>query len=121
MQPVDKKGEVVEFLRDFKEKKQIWGVVFLDDRGKNFSALSELEIRPVEREQVLDKLSSSDFSEGPLEEDFHGGKEMWVFGKEVKGKEVYIKITLGPASTKTICISFHLAEYSMNYPFKPQT
>ena len=43
--------------------------------------------------------------------------EMWVFGKDVKGQEVYIKITLGKGAS-ALCISFHIAEHPMNYPFK---
>lgn len=39
-------------------------------------------------------------------------------GKDVKGHEVYIKITLGLPNSSTICISFHIAEHKMNYPFK---
>lgn len=43
---------------------------------------------------------------------------MWVFGKDIKGQEVYIKISLGQENTNTICVSFHIAEYKMNYKFK---
>jgi len=42
---------------------------------------------------------------------------MWVFGKDVKNNEVYIKITLD-AGTNALCISFHIAEYKMKFPFK---
>jgi hypothetical protein len=55
-----------------------------------------------------------------LNEDFHGSKQMWVFGKEVKQREVYIKITMGFPGTSTICISFHISEHPMKYPFKKQ-
>ena len=44
--------------------------------------------------------------------------EMWVFGKDVKEREIYIKIMLGCADSQTICISFHIAEYPLSYPFK---
>lgn len=118
MQDVNKKTEVEAFLKSFQEKKKIWGVLFLDDRGKNFNTLSTLEIRPIDREQVLDRLVAEDFSEGPLPEDWHGSKEMWVFGKQMKGEEIYIKITLGVEGAKTICISFHIAERPMSYPLK---
>ena len=121
MQNVNKKKEVEAFLKSFKEKKKIWGIFFLDDRGKNFETLTTLDIRPVEREQVLDELLAEDFSEGPLPEDWHGSKEMWVFGKQVKREEIYIKITLGEGGAKTICISFHIAEHPMSYPLKNQT
>ena len=43
---------------------------------------------------------------------------MWVFGKDVKEREIYIKIMLGCADSQTICISFHIAEYPLSYPFK---
>ena len=35
-----------------------------------------------------------------------------------KEREVYIKITLGYENGQTICISFHIAEHPLNYPFK---
>ena len=38
--------------------------------------------------------------------------------EDVKGHEVYIKITLGYENCQTICISFHIAEHSLTYPFK---
>lgn len=93
----------------------------MDDRGKNFNTLSTLEIRPVDREQVLDSLVAEDFSEGPLPEDWYGSKEMWVFGKTMRETEIYIKITPGAQGAKTICISFHIAEHPMSYPLKNQT
>lgn len=112
-----KKEEVEAFLKRFKEKKKIWGILFLG-RDKNFKTLLSLEMRPVDREQVLDNLSSEDYSEGPKPEEWLGSKEMWVFGKVIKGHEIYIKITLGAEGTQTICISFHQAEHQMNYPFR---
>jgi hypothetical protein len=118
LQTVTQRADVEAFLKSFKEKKQIWGVLFLDSRGKNFNTLSTLEIRPVDREQVLDTLTVKDYSQGPLVEELHGGKDMWVFGTIMKKKEIYIKITLGAPSMQTICISFHTAEYPMAYPFK---
>ena len=117
MQNVNKQNQVEDFLKSFKEKKKIWGVLFLG-RDKNFNTLSSLEIRPVDREQVLDNLTAEDYSEGPLPEDWYGSKEMWVFGKVVKGQEIYIKITLGAEGSNTICISFHIAAHPMVYPFK---
>ncbi len=95
-----------------------WNVLFRDERGKNAQALVDLELRPVDRKQVLEQLISIDYSEGPLEEKLYGGSDMWVFGKTIKKKEVYIKITLGAFGASVICISFHLAKHPMNYPFK---
>jgi hypothetical protein len=109
---------VASFLKDFKEKMKFWDVLFRDDRGKNAQALVDLELLPIERKAILETLETKDYSEGPLEEKLYGGAEMWVFGKTIKKKEVYIKITMGAMSSSVICISFHLAHHKMNYPLK---
>ncbi|MBQ7686854.1 MAG: hypothetical protein IJT28_06440 [Bacteroidaceae bacterium] len=44
--------------------------------------------------------------------------EMWVFGKDMDGTELYIKIALGQPNSRTVCISFHLAEHPIQYAFK---
>lgn len=111
------KEEVATFLKDFKEKMKFWDVLFRDERGKNTQALVDLELRPIERKMMLERLTVQDYSEGPIAEILYGGSAMWVFGKTIKKKEVYIKITMGALGTSVICISFHLAEYKMNYPF----
>ncbi len=110
--------DVEAFLNDFKEKMKLWDVLFRDDRGKNIQALLELEITPIERIAILQTLEAKDYSEGPLVEKLYGSSDMWVFGKAVKKKDVYIKITMGTMGSGVICISFHLAQYKMNYPFK---
>lgn len=109
---------VAAFLKDFKEKMKFWDVLFRDDRGKNAQALVDLELRPIERKAILEALETKDYSEGPLEEKLYGGADMWVFGKTVKKKEVYIRITMGAMNSGVICISFHLAQHKMNYPLK---
>ena len=111
-----RESEVATFLNDFKEKMKFWDVLFRDDRGKNSQALVDLEIRPLERKAILNAIETRDYSEGPLEEKMYGGADMWVFGKTIKKKEVYIKITIGPMGSSVICISFHLAQHKMNYP-----
>ncbi len=105
--------EIQSFLQDFKAKLGIWGVIFRDDRGKNAKALLDLDITPVYREKVLHELLVTDYHEGPKSENLYGGADMWVFGKIIKGQEVYIKITLGFAGAQVICISFHVAEHPM--------
>lgn len=111
-------ASVTAFLKDFKEKMKFWDVLFRDERGKNAQALVDLELRPVERKSILEKLEIRDYSEGPLAEKLYGGTAMWVFGKTVKKQEVYIKVSMGAMGTSVICISFHLADHKMNYPLK---
>jgi len=110
--------EIASFLKEFKEKMKFWDILFRDDRGKNAQALVDLELRPIDRRATLEALATKDYSEGPLEEKLYGGPDMWVFGKTIKKKEVYIKITVGAQGSSVICISFHLAEYKMQYPLK---
>lgn len=110
--------EVAAFIKDFKEKMKFWNVLFRDDRGKNAQALVDLELRPIERKAILETLETKDYSEGPLQEMLYGGANMWVFGKTIKKKEVYIKITMGAMNSSVICISFHLAQHKMQYPLK---
>ena len=112
------KKEVEKFLEDFSLKVKIFGIRFRDDRGKNQNALLELGITPNERLNVIMQLDCYDYSEGPIIDALNNQGEMWVFGKDVRGNEVYIKITLGKLNAHTICISFHKAEYPMSYPFK---
>lgn len=68
--------EVIAFLKNFKEKMKIWDVIFRDDRGKNLQTLVDLELRPIERKNILEKLETKDYSEGPLEEKLYGGSNM---------------------------------------------
>ena len=110
--------EVEAFLAEFHDKMKFWNVFYLDERGINPQTLADLELRPVDRTKILENLKATDYSEGPLAEKLHGGRDMWVFGKEVKKQEVYIKITLGSVGGDVICISFHISLYPMTYPFK---
>ena len=77
-----------------------------------------LDISPLQRELIVKNLQVEDYVEGPIIDVLNKEGEMWVFGKDVKGREVFIKITLGYENGQTICISFHIAEYPMKYPFK---
>ncbi|MDE6716215.1 MAG: toxin [Muribaculaceae bacterium] len=114
------KEDVERFLENFYVKVKIFGLRFRDDRGKNLNTLAELEITPRMRETVVMSLKWNDYSDGPIIDELNRGAEMWVFGKDVKGTEVYIKITMGEPNSHTICISFHTAEYPMEYPLKTE-
>ena len=111
---------VEQFLVSFHQKAKVFGMIFRDDRGKNMQTLLDLEITPKYREKIIMQLQSSDYVDGPVEATLNNLSPMWVFGKEIKGKEVYIKISMGMSGSCTICISFHIAEYKLNYKFKKQ-
>lgn len=108
------KNEVSRFLTDFKAKLGIDDIVYIN-RMKNLQALADLDIRPFERTAFLRQLSVENYYRGS-HADQAGISDLWEFGIQVK--EVYIKIQLGAANRPTICISFHLAEFPMNFPLK---
>lgn len=112
------KEDVEKFLENFYVKVKIFGIRFRDDRGKNRNALLDLEITPRMRETVVMSLEWKDYSEGPITDELNHGAEMWVFGKDYRDTEIYIKITMGKPGSHTICISFHEAERPMSYPLK---
>ena len=112
------KEEIQKFLAQFHEKLKVFGIIYRDDRGKNQKTLEELEIVPSYRRVIIESLVVEDYVQGPVVDELNKMGEMWVFGKDVKGREVYIKITLGYQNGQTICISFHVAEHPLVYPFK---
>lgn len=119
METLGKNREQVQrFLDDFHQKTRVFSIVFRDSRDKNFNALLKLEISSYRRNEIIAALQVEDYSEGPLPDTLYHLSDMWVFGKIEKKKEIYIKISMGAPNSQTICISFHIAEKSMNYPFK---
>ena len=110
--------DVKLFLEQFNIKAQVFGILFRDDRPKNRAALVQLELSHLQRELVIKSLQVQDYVEGPVVDELNKMGEMWVFGKDVKGHEIYIKITLGYENGQTICISFHIAEHPLVYPYK---
>jgi hypothetical protein len=112
------KLEVQRFLRTFHAKLKVFDILFRDDREKNRKTLFDLDITPVYRVEIIKSLAVTDYSAGPIVSELDKNTEMWVFGKDVKQREVYIKISLGFPNASVICISFHLAEHDLSYPFK---
>ena len=112
------KEEVEYFLSQFNQKVKVFGIVFRDDRGKNMQTLLELEITPKYRDDIIMQLETNDYVDGPIEDTLNKKGDMWVFGKDIKGNDVYIKISMGFSSSSAICISFHIAEQKIKYKFK---
>lgn len=112
---VKSKEDVEAFLHQFKPKMDIWGIFFLN-RGKNLDAAIRLNLRETERKEILRDLIPEDYVETINDALSYG--EMWVFGRDFNETELYIKISLGQPDSKTICISFHEAEYPVIYAYK---
>ena len=80
--------------------------------------LLDLDITPKLRKEIIMQLEVSDYIDGPLEDTLYRKGEMWVFGKDVKYNDVYIKISKGAEGCGAFCISFHIAERPLKYKFK---
>lgn len=113
-------AEIEKFLQGFKQKVEIFDIIFWDERGKNTDALAALDIIPNQRKEIIKTITVTDYSEGPITNLLNQLGDLWVFGKEVNGQEVYIKICYGLPNKQTICISFHVAEHPMKYPYKKE-
>ena len=110
--------EVERFLNSFHQKVEIFDILFMDERDKNNNTLHQLQITALERKDIVKTITPEDYSEGPITNILNRFGDLWVFGKDVKGQEVYIKICYGQPNHSTICVSFHVAEFPMNYPYK---
>ena len=87
--------EVGAFLEQFNTKVQVFGILFRDDRQKNREALQVLDITPLQRELIVKNLQVQDYVEGPVIDELNRKSEMWVFGKDVKGRDrMYISLSV---------------------------
>ncbi|HMI61292.1 MAG TPA: hypothetical protein VK518_10295 [Puia sp.] len=112
--------EVEEFLKDFIFKLGFWGLLIRTDRTnpKNIETILALGLKRAHIKEILGQLRLEDCSQGPLPDTLYHYSPMWVFGKTVREREIYIKIQMGLPNAETVCISFHFAERKIIYPFK---
>ncbi|WP_367770928.1 hypothetical protein AB3G33_14710 [Flavobacterium sp. WC2421] len=106
------------FLQKLKQIIKVWCIIFSNRPKNSIQNLADLSITAKMREEIIFNLEIDDYSEGPLEETQQGGAEMWVFGKTIKGQQIYIKLTISKITDQAICISFHKAEFPMEFPLK---
>lgn len=111
------KEEIEQFLKEFIGKIAIFDVIIKRERQENLQTMLDLELTNISVREHLKKLTYKDYYKGPTK-DYAGGSDLWEFGKTIKKKEVYIKITLGNLNKPVICISFHYPVRTIKYPFK---
>ena len=111
--------EARAFLLDFKDTVTAGSGVYLIPRDINRQALKDLGLTKRNLEEILLGLTILDYCKGPDADRDQPG-EIWVFGKEVEGEDVYIKLKVADVKGKKIakCISFHIAMHKLKYPYK---
>jgi len=109
---------VQKFLKEFKAIATRGGI-YVVHRQKNQESLVKLGLTKRNCIDEILGLSLSDYCRGP-EPDTDRPGEIWEFGKVILGKEVYIKLKIADTGKGKIakCISFHLAEFPICFPFK---
>lgn len=68
--------------------------------------------------EFLKKLTVEEYSETLFDKGMKNLEWLFVFGKTVTEKMIYIKIKIKNEKRKIICLSFHYAKYKMEFPYK---
>jgi len=101
-----------EFLQRFKEKINESDLQVIPTT-KNRLELLQTGLLPHERTRIILSLTKENYSSGP-EPDRDASGEVWVFGCRLERELIYIKLKL---DNEAKCLSFHLAEYDMEFPY----
>lgn len=115
----EKLARVREFLKEFKKIASQDRGLDVVPRRENINSLAELGLTKKNRTEEIMNLSVTDYCEGPLPDRDRPG-EIWIFGKRIGGKEVYIKLKIAKAGKEKMakCLSFHSAGYPLAFPFQ---
>lgn len=111
--------QVRQFLTDFRSVASSPKKLRIIERkdGKNQATRSALELtKPLIHEELMG-LEPENYNRCDEDRDRPGSAKLWIFGKRIKGKEIYIKIKIS-SPDQAVCISFHEAESPMRYPLK---
>lgn len=128
------KEEVIKFLlelkkvmsnRDFDVNKDL--DVILKKKNENSldpyttqNTLLKLDFDKNDIADTLKKLSVEEYIETGKDRKDISLPKFYIFGKEVQGKLIYIKIKIrDKINRKVFCVSFHFARYPIsNFPYK---
>jgi hypothetical protein len=111
------RSAVAAFLVDLKSVLKSGGDFFLIPRRENLQSLADLGLTFKNCRDILLDLSVDNYHDGPLEDRDRPGM-VWIFGKDIGGCEIYIKLKLigAESAEKVVCISFHRANFTMRFP-----
>jgi len=114
-----KKGSIRGFLKEFKKIAVTGRGLDIIPRRHTMEALAELGMTKKNLKEEILNLSVEDYCEGP-EPDKDRGGDVWVFGKQIGGREIYIKLKIAQVGAEKIakCLSFHPASYPLCFPYR---
>lgn len=125
------KQMVTEFLKELKEilcdngfdiGKNLIVIMKRKEQGKELYStpytLGDLDYDYYDVVERLKELTIEDYSETLFDTDDENPPLLFVFGKDINGKQVYIKLKIkGVEHRRILCLSFHYAEKQMKFPY----
>ena len=82
-------------------------------------AMTDLEYDSSDIVERLKELTIDEYSETLFDKDDDKPPLLFVFGKDINSRLVYIKLKIkGETTKKVLCLSFHYAKYDMKFPYK---
>lgn len=113
-----KEKEINLFLREFKVVVKKRGIDFIP-RQEFIETLTLFGITRRNCEEEILSLSVDDYCQGPDDDRDRPGK-VWIFGRHIEDREVYIKLKLATVGKEMIakCLSFHPAEFPLCFPLR---
>lgn len=117
----EKKEIIRRFLIEFKKIVTTGRGLDVVPRRQNIEALAELGLTKRNRRDEIMTLSVSDYCEGP-EADRDKPGNIWIFGKRINEREVYIKLKIAHVGKERIakCLSFHIATFPLCFQCRPK-
>ena len=67
----------------------------------------------------LKELTVREYSETLIDKDDVSPPLLFVFGKDINGRQIYVKLKIKGSPIKyVLCISFHYTEEKMSFPYR---
>lgn len=126
-----KEKEIIEFLKELKNILHSEGFNIDSDftiiKSKKKSGkeqystpytLLDLDYDVSDVVDRLKELTIREYSETLVDKDDTNPPLLFVFGKDINGKQIYIKLKIKGSQTRhVLCVSFHYAEEKMIFPY----
>ena len=65
----------------------------------------------------LKELRVEEYSETKVDKDDINPPILFVFGKDINGKLIYVKLKIRNQQKQVVCVSFHYAKEKMDFPY----
>ena len=85
---------------------------------KNVKTIEDLRYKKSDIRNVLLSLTVNDYSETLSDVNNPDSPPLYVFGKTINAKDVYIKVKIrNRANRQVFCLSFHFAQFPISKPY----